>query len=192
MNHLIIFAHPERNSFNGALLDRYAASLGKAGHNVEIRDLYQMNFQPALSWEEYQASFHGSYAEDVKTEHEYIRAADVLTFIYPVWWAGLPALGKGYLDRVFTYGFAYELDGENPIPLLNGKKAAAIFTTGTPAHIYKETGMLESMKQTINEGLFQFCGLEGAGHLYFGNAVLADDKEHEKMLKEAAALAHRF
>ncbi|HEU5138636.1 MAG TPA: NAD(P)H-dependent oxidoreductase [Bacillales bacterium] len=192
MNHFILFAHPKADSFNGAILDTYREALKGQGHNVEVRDLYRLGFDPILSWEEYQEQFQGAYADDVKGEQAYIEWADAVTLIYPVWWAGLPALGKGYLDRVFTYGFGYELDGEKPIPLLNGKKAATIFTSGTPEKIYEGTGMADSLKQMLEDGLFDFCGLETVGHLYFGNAVLATAKEHERMLEEVRMLATRF
>jgi NAD(P)H dehydrogenase (quinone) len=192
VNHLIVFAHPNRDSFNGAILEQYESALREEGHSVKVRNLYQLDFQPALSGEEYQASFHGEYEEDVKTEQGFIHWADVLTFIYPVWWAGLPALAKGYMDRVFSFGFAYKLDGEMPIPLLSGKKAAIIFTSGTPEKLYRENGMLNSMKQTVEEGLFDFCGLQVAGHLYFGNVVMASERKHEEMLEIVAAFARRF
>ncbi|HEX7064931.1 MAG TPA: NAD(P)H-dependent oxidoreductase [Bacillales bacterium] len=192
MNHCIIFAHPKTDSFNGAILDTYREALKGQGHSVEVRDLYRLGFNPVLSWEEYRKQFQGDYADDVKAEHAYIQWADAITLVYPVWWAGLPALGKGYLDRVITFGFAYELEGEKPIPLLNGKKAATIFTSGTPENIYRGTGMANSLKQTIEEGLFDFCGMETVDHLYFGNAVLAEGTERKRMFAEVRELAERF
>lgn len=191
-NHCIIFAHPKTDSFNGAILNTYKAALEERGHQVRVRDLYRLGFAPVLSWDEYRAQFQGQYADDVKVEQDYIKWADALTVIFPVWWAGLPAMGKGYLDRVITYGFAYELDGEEPIPLLTGKKAATIFTSGTPEDIYRRTGMANSLKQTVEEGLFDFCGLETVDHLYFGNAVLAGSEERGRMFAKARELAERF
>ncbi|HET7657709.1 MAG TPA: NAD(P)H-dependent oxidoreductase [Bacillales bacterium] len=192
MKHCIIFAHPKLNSFNGAILHNYRQALEEYGHDVEVRDVYRLNWDPVLTWEEYQAQFNGKYATDVLVEQAFIREAEAVTFIYPVWWAGLPARAKGYLDRVFAYGFAYELDGEDPIPLLKGKKAATIFTSGTPEEIYRTSGMSESLKKTMEEGVFDFCGFETIGHLYFGNAVLSSDQERERMLFEVSKFAGGF
>ncbi|HET7578366.1 MAG TPA: NAD(P)H-dependent oxidoreductase [Bacillales bacterium] len=192
MNHCLIFSHPKTDSFNGAILHTYKKALEERGHEVEVRDLYRLDFQPVLSWKEYEAQLERNYATDVEKEQDFIRWADVLTFIYPVWWAGLPARAKGYLDRVFAYGFAYELNGEEPIQLLKGKKAATIFTSGTPETLYRKSGMADGLKQTLEEGLFDFCGLETAGHLYFGNVVLASNVEHERMLGEVRGLAGKF
>lgn len=192
MNHCIVFAHPKTDSFNGAILQTFTSTLESQGHQVIVRHLYDLAFDPVLTWPEYQAQLDGIYASDVAEEQAHIRDADALTFIYPVWWAGLPARSKGYLDRVFAYGFAYELNGEEPVPLLKGKKAATIFTSGTPEGIYRRTGMADSLKQTLKEGLFDFCGLETVDQLYFGNAVIADKVEHDRMLEETRALAMKF
>lgn len=192
MNHCIVFCHPNADSFNGAILHTYKNALQALGHEVTVRHLYRLGFDPVLTWKEYQAQLGGHLAMDVEIEQASIREADALTLIYPVWWAGLPALAKGYLDRVFSYGFAYELNGEEPIPLLKGKKAATIFTSGTPEAVYRRSGMADCLKQTVEEGLFDFCGMETIGHLYFGNVVLEDNKEHERMLSEVRGLALKF
>ncbi|MEJ1715164.1 NAD(P)H-dependent oxidoreductase, partial [Escherichia coli] len=78
--------------------------LQKKGHEVEVRDLYEMQFQPTLG----RSEMIGGIGEDVVVEQEYLKWADVITFIYPIWWTGLPAIMKGYIDRVFSYGFAYK------------------------------------------------------------------------------------
>ncbi|MBU8904983.1 NAD(P)H-dependent oxidoreductase [Desertibacillus haloalkaliphilus] len=191
-NHLIIYMHPTRDSFNGALLRTYESALVKLGEHVVVRRLYELNFDPLLTQTEYEESFHGMYRQDVKAEHEYIEAADVITLVFPVWWAGLPALGKGYIDRVFSYRFAYELDGECPIPKLTGKKVATICTSGTPKEEYQQTGMLKSIYQTLGDGIFSFCGLEVIDHLHFGNVVLASRTEYEQMFAAADAFAKKI
>ncbi|WP_161974962.1 NAD(P)H-dependent oxidoreductase [Bacillus timonensis] len=192
MNHLIVFTHPDKNSFNGALLERYGSELQKKGHNVKIRDLYRLNFYPALSREEYLESFNGKYKEDVKIEHSFIDWSDIITFINPIWWAGIPALTKGYMDRIFSYGFAYTLDKGTPVPLLGEKKAITIFTGGQPENLYRENGMLKSMRQIIEEGLFEFCGLQNAGSLYFGNIIMASNEERKEMLDGLGVFANQF
>lgn len=192
MKHCLVFAHPSINSFNGAILHTYRTVLEEQGHEVKIRNVNKMEWNPILSWKEYEDQFDGLYAEDVLREHALIKKSDALTLIYPVWWAGLPARAKGYLDRVFAYGFGYKLNAEDPIPLLKGKKAATIFTSGSPEKLYRESGMEESLKQMIKEGLFDFCGFQTVGQLYFGNVILASDEERENMLKKVRELALKF
>lgn len=192
MKHCLVFAHPREDSFNGAILHNYRQTLEKNGHEVKVRDVNHMNWNPILSWKEYQDQLRGKYTDDVLREQAFIQDSEVITLIYPVWWAGLPARAKGYLDRVFAYGFAYRLDGEEPIPLLKGKKAATIFTSGSPETIYRTSGMAKSLKQTIREGLFDFCGFETIDQLYFGNVVLASKMVHERMLNQVRDLALKF
>ncbi|MGO4888518.1 NAD(P)H-dependent oxidoreductase [Anaerobacillus sp. MEB173] len=191
MNHLIIYMHPTDQSFNGAILQRYVQTLKGQGHHVEIRNLYKMNFQPLLSKKEYDGFFEGKYSDDIQREHDYIRWSDVITFIYPLWWTGFPAIGKGYIDRVFSFGFAYRLKDESPIPLLNNKKAVTICTMGTPSSAAAETGILTSMNHSMDEGIFHFCGITVIEHLYFGNAVLATNEEHEQMLEAVQQVAKK-
>lgn len=105
MKHLVVYAHPVAGSVNHQLLNSVLESL--KGHEVEVRDLNQLAFNPVLSSEDLAGQRRGEVATDVKTEQDFIREADVITFIYPIWWAGLPAILKGYVDRVFSYGFAY-------------------------------------------------------------------------------------
>lgn len=97
MNHLIIYAHPRKESFNHAILETAVEGLQQKGYNVIVRDLYAMEFQPVISSSE----ILGGIGEDVVQEQEYLKWADVITFIYPIWWTGLPAIMKGTLSVYF-------------------------------------------------------------------------------------------
>lgn len=126
MNHLIVYAHPSAKSFNRAILEATVRGSKEKGHEVLVRDLYEMDFRPAASMSE----ILGGIGEDVAREQEYLRWAEVVTFIYPIWWTGLPAMMKGYVDRVFSYGFAYKYENGVQIGLLKGKRAIIINTQG--------------------------------------------------------------
>jgi NAD(P)H dehydrogenase (quinone) len=110
MNHLIVYAHPHPESLNHAILNTTISTLKNNGHDVFVRDLYELNFQPVLQPEDTAAMKEGHTPKDIKTEQEFINDADVITFIYPIWWTGLPAILKGYVDRVFAYGYAYAVE----------------------------------------------------------------------------------
>ena len=107
MNHLIIFAHPNsQKSFGRAIVDRVVKASQQLGVKTHLRDLYTMEFNPIISFEELQSANKGIIPAEIQQEHEFIRQADLITMVYPLWWMGFPAMLKGYLDRVLTHGFA--------------------------------------------------------------------------------------
>jgi len=110
MRHLVIYAHPNQDSLNSQLKEALVQQLEEQGHDIIIRDLYRMNFNPILSSNDIIGQMSGESAGDITREQEFITWAETITFIHPIWWTGLPAILKGYIDRVFTYGFAYRYD----------------------------------------------------------------------------------
>ncbi|OKP94283.1 NAD(P)H-dependent oxidoreductase [Paenibacillus sp. P46E] len=169
MKHLVVYAHPSAESFNHAILETTVQALKKKGHEVVVRDLYALNFQPVLKPEDTEAMRNGNTPVDILTEQKFITEADVVTFIYPIWWTGLPAILKGYVDRVFSYGFAYAYGATGIDKLLTGKKGLIINTHGTPKEIYDSIGMTAGLKITSDTGIFDFTGIEMVEHLLFGS-----------------------
>ncbi|MCM3791392.1 NAD(P)H-dependent oxidoreductase [Domibacillus indicus] len=184
MKHLIVYAHPHKESLNHAILKTTVEALKKNGHEVAVRDLYALDFQPVLKPEDTEAMKAGRTPQDIKTEQEFIAEADAITFIYPIWWTGLPAILKGYVDRVFSYGFAYAAGEQGIVKMLTGKKGFIINTHGTPSEVYDEMGMTAGMKVTSDTGIFEFTGIEPAGHLFFGSIGYLSADMYEGMLKE--------
>lgn len=184
MKHLILYAHPNPKSFNAAILETTVKSLESKGHQVTVRDLYKMNFDAVLKGTDFEAFKAGKKPDDIEQEQGYIAGADVITLIYPIWWTGIPAILKGYIDRVFSYGFAYKYNDEGlPVGLLAGKKGFIINTQGTPAEYYDSTGMTDAMKKTSDTGIFGFCGMESVGHVFFGAVPSVDDATRQGMLE---------
>ena len=134
MNVLVVYAHPNPESFNHAILGAFTEGLDEAGHTYEVLDLYDMKFDPCLSVEDFVKLRAGSNSKDVLAHQEKITKADALAFIHPNWWTGMPALLKGWIDRVFSLGYAYIMEEGTgrPIGLLKHKKAV-IFTTAGAA-----------------------------------------------------------
>lgn len=182
MKHLIIYAHPNPSSFNHAILEK---AVEASPNNVIVRDLYQLNFQPNLSWQEFRQSISQQYAEDVAKEHQYWREADVITLIYPLWWMGFPAILKGYLDRVLSYDFAYRNGEIESIGLLTDKKMQQFVTLGNPIEKYERKGFLTAFEHTLGKGLFEFCGISDVKMHYFGNIGLKET-DYETILQEVA------
>ncbi len=192
MNHLIIYSHPNPASFNHAIYETVLNVLKQKGQSVRIRDLYALHFDPVLRATDFEAAQQGKVSRDVEIEQDHVRWAQVLTFIYPIWWGGMPAITRGYIDRVFFKGFAYDYDANGAVALLPGKKVYIINTLGAPLSAYEASGMFKSMEQTIDKETFQFCGMEVIGHKYFGSVATVTDEERKKMLEEVATLTAAF
>lgn len=184
MNHLIIFAHPNQKSFCKGILDTVVQTSEDAGAAVRVRDLYQINFNPVLKPEDFLAFQSGNTPMDIKEEQEQITWADVITFVFPVWWASVPAILKGYIDKVFSYGFAYEYVDGAPNGLLKGKKVVIYSTTGTSNEMYAASGMHKSMEQTIGQGIFNFSGIKEVDHTFFGAVPYVTDEIRKDYLAD--------
>ena len=192
MKHLIIYAHPNPKSFNHAILETLQEVYKAKGHSLTVRDLYAEGFNPVLAPSDFEAMGKGSLPQDILREQRYVKDADFITFVYPIWWAGFPAVLKGYFDRVFLKGFAYDFDAKGIVGLLKGKKAAIINTTGTPEPVYNGSGMLKSLNQTSEQGIFGFCGVEVVAHRYFGAVPSVTPEQRKDMLAQIRALAEKF
>lgn len=184
MKHLIVYAHPNPESLNHAILETSVRTLKQNGHEVVVRDLYALDFQPILKPADIAAMRAGQTPPDIKAEQEFITQADVLCFIYPIWWAGIPAILKGYIDRVFSYGFAYGTGEAGIIKMLTGKKGLIINTHGTPKDIYDQMGMTAGLTITSDTGIFDFVGIEPVGHLFFGGIGYLEESAYQGMLQE--------
>lgn len=179
MRHLIIYAHPNENSLNHNLLNTVIETLQSHNEEIIVRDLYKIGFDPVFSLEDMQGQFQGKLSDDVKTEQEHISWAEQITFIYPIWWTGLPAIMKGYIDRVFSYGFAYRYDQGIQKGLLKGKKTVIINTHGKSHEEYEKTGMDKALTLTSDNGIFIYSGLEIIRHLFFDKADKASPENLE-------------
>lgn len=187
MNVLIVYAHPDPRSLNAALRDVAIQALRTEGHRVDVSDLYAMGWKaqidrddfPALGPEErlrVAAASGAAFAaaaltEDVRAEQEKLLRADAVILQFPLWWYAMPAILKGWVDRVYAYGFAYgvgehsdrrwgERFGEGT---LAGKRAMLIVTTGGWAEHYSDRGIngpIDDLLFPINHGILHYPGFE--------------------------------
>lgn len=180
INHLIVYCNPNPKSLSSAYRDALVELTEMSANPVNVRDLYNIGFSPVLEMRDFDAVKHGQIPAEVKVEQDYVMWANLITFVYPVWWAGMPALMKGYIDRVFTKGFAYTMDDEGHLKgLLGDKKVVILNNMGFPYAYYEKMGMLDSMKQATDEGIFKFCGMEVVEHRFFGHLDAASKAERE-------------
>lgn len=157
MNVLIIHAHPNPNSFNAALRDVAVRTLSRSGHSILLSDLYTMRFNPVLSARELQGDL-----SEIQPEIDKVRRADLLLFQFPDWWYGMPAIMKGWIDRVFAFGFAYDDEHSFENGLLRGKKAMLSLTVGAREDYFQQAPQRDLMRvlEPIHYGILAYCGLE--------------------------------
>lgn len=176
MNHLIIYAHPNSQSFNHAILQRAVQASHQLGTETVVRDLYGLNFNPVLSWEEVKAAMQGITPSEIQYEQRLIAQAKLITLVYPLWWMGFPAILKGYLDRVLTHGFAYKTDETGSSGLIHGKKMQQFITIGNNVQEYQRLGFEQSLNHCLINGLFNYCGITDIRHQFFGDIHLLDEQ----------------
>lgn len=191
MKILVIYSNHHTHNFNFRLLERLKKKALQTGDELVVRDLYQMNFDPVLRTRDFEMISSGNTPEDIQKEQDFIKWADVLLFIYPVWWGGMPAILKGYIDKVFSWGFAYGSNGKGPYPLLNDKKAVMMNSLGQSKSDY-ENGMFQSMDIINTQGIFGFCGIEIISQLYFTSIHGVTEAEIEKYFEEAEAIFEKL
>ena len=133
---VLVFGHPSQDSLSAAIRDRAAASLRAAGHHVDVLDLGAIGFTPAMTPAE-RAAYHTAtpVIDPVVAAHaELVKRADALLFVYPTWWSGLPAILKGWLDRLMVPTVAFSFDADNRLVpgLRNVRLIGGISTYGSP------------------------------------------------------------
>lgn len=177
MNAFIVHAHHEPRSFNGAMTRAAVETLGGLGHGVVVSDLYAMGFDPVSDRrnfttvknaeylkqqdEERHASEAGGFAPDIAAEQEKLFACDLLILQFPLWWFSVPAILKGWFDRVLAAGKVYGGGKWYSDGAFRGKRAMLSLTMGAPAHMMREDGIngdLEAILFPLNHGVLYFCG----------------------------------
>jgi len=155
---LIVLGHPNKDTFCGSLAESYKK--GAIQSSAEVKEIFisDLKFDPIL---------HKGYKEiqelepDLVQSQELIKWAEHLVFVYPTWWATMPALLKGFFDRVFLPGFAFKYRENSPYwdKYLTGKSARVITTMDAPAWynflVYGNAG-----QKAIKRGTLQFCGIK--------------------------------
>ncbi len=182
MKHLIIYSHPNPKSFNHAIMETVKNVYENRGDEVVVRDLYAMDFNPQLSGDDFMALLQKTQRIDVKTEQEYVAWADMLTFIYPTWWHNLPAILKGWVDRIFTLGFSYYYDANGLQGMLTDKKAIIITTCGNPYEFIETNGYFDLYKKLVDEGTIGAMGIDIRKHFYFTGIPRTSEEERKSML----------
>ena len=168
MKHLVVLAHPRAASFTRQVADTYIDAVSARGHEVMLRDLYALRFNPVADEDEGRTRPQGEPAADVRAEMDHLLAADVVTFVSPVWWIAPPAILKGWLDRVLRGGFAYGYGPHGPRGALQGKRSLVFTSSGSTEREFLDSRKLEAIRVMWGVGTVEFCGMTLLEHLHFG------------------------
>jgi NAD(P)H dehydrogenase (quinone) len=179
MNVLIVYAHPEPTSFSAAMKDAAVAALTAAGHRIEVSDLYGERFNPVAGRHDFIAAadatrFHyqseqlhasrtNGFAADLLREQERLMRADLLVFVFPLWWGGVPAIVKGWFDRVCAYGVAYADGKRFADGYFVGRRALLGVTTGGTLERFSDGGSygpIADVLYPVRRCMLEYLGLE--------------------------------
>jgi NAD(P)H dehydrogenase (quinone) len=193
LKHAVIFAHPRAGSFTGSVAQAYAQAASTLGHSVLMRDLYRMNFDPRLTEAELPFTEEFRPGADVRAERERLAEVQVFALVYPFWLNSPPAMLKGYLERVFGFGFAYGKAGRSE-PLLQGRCLITFSSSGAPLHWVRETGAFAAEGRLFDSYFADLCGLNFLEHVHFGGIVpmIREDAVADRLAQVAAVVKKHF
>jgi len=204
MKVLIVYAHHEPKSFNGAMKELAISTLKEQRHEVKVSDLYAMKFKAIADKDDFVTLSKPDYlqyvlelknavekdlfVEDIKQEQEKLRWADFIIFQYPLWWFSVPAILKGWFDRVLATGFAWDFGRMYDKGLLAGKKAMISVTTGGPENIYSPNAPhgwdINQVLYPVNHGVLYFCGIQPIAPFVAYAVFQAGDEKRKQYLEE--------
>ncbi len=186
MRILVILGHPRAGSFNHAIAETAAVALEDGGHEVIFHDLCREGFDPALPGRE--IPMEGAVDPLIQSHCEELSRAEGIVIVHPNWWGQPPAVVKGWVDRVFRPGVAYEFEEDDsgegvPIGLLRARAAVVFNTSNTPEEREQEVfgDPLETLWKTC---IFDLCGVKEFHRRNFGVIVTSTDEQRKQWLED--------
>ncbi|MDE1367706.1 NAD(P)H-dependent oxidoreductase [Bacillus licheniformis] len=177
MQTAVIYAHPNPNSFNGAILNQVIKALEDGKHFYDVIDLYRDRFDPVLLFDEKKRRSDMKRDPETAEYRRIVKNADHLIFIYPLWWGGMPAIMTGFIDRVFAAGEAYTYQGKLPKGLLKARTASVYYTADAPSW-YLRFWRRDADWVTVKDVMLKFCGVRRVKRLLF--AGVKDSSEEKR------------
>ncbi len=182
MHFHIIIDHPWKDSFNFAILNSVVWVIKENQQSYDVLDLNREKFNPVMSTEELAVYKKGiSFDPLVKKYQERLAKADYLFFIFPIWWNVMPAMLKGWMDKVLLPGFAFT-NGQVPKPLLSNIRGATVITSTANPDKYHREEFNNTIKNVLCNGALKFIGVQDTTWLNFGETGVVSKKEHENWI----------
>ncbi|MEH6538254.1 MAG: NAD(P)H-dependent oxidoreductase [Psychroserpens sp.] len=187
---LIINGHPDKQSYNYALSEAYKNGASKTSAIIDTINISDLDFNPNLSFGYRQRT---ELEPDLKEAIDKIKKAEHIVWVFPLWWAGLPALMKGFIDRTFLPGITFEfIEGKAaPIGLLKGKTSRIIITTDTPKW-YDYIVMKRPILKQFKKGTLEYCGIGPVKVTYISPIISSTLDARKKWLKKVIKLGEKL
>lgn len=157
LRYLVIFAHPRPDSFAAALRHVVVDTLAAAGHQVDLLDLYASGFDPVLSAEAHAAYYSERNRAGVEEHVARLERAQAVVLIYPTWWFGYPAILKGYFDRVWLPGVAFDIGRFAPRGRLHNITKLVVITSYGSPRWYIRWFLRDPMRKIVKHGVAALC-----------------------------------
>lgn len=206
VKYFFVFAHPEpEHSFQRALLDAGVSALQDAGHEVVVSNLYEMGFNPVASANDFQerrfpdrlqydreqkhSVQNDALASDIKEELEKVLWCDALIAQFPLYWFSMPAIMKGWFDRVFVNSVIYGAGKRYETGGLAGRKALVCTSTGAYAPMFAPNGLLGDLEAAlwhIHNGIFHYTGMSVAPPFVAWSPVHSDQETCDRYMADYA------
>jgi NAD(P)H dehydrogenase (quinone) len=203
MKIFIVHAHPEPQSFCSAMKDAAVETFKNLGHEVQVSDLYQMKWNPVASGDDFEFRSQPDYlvyaleqresyksgqlSSDIQAEIEKLKWCDLLIFNFPIYWFSVPAIMKGWIDRVFVSGLCYGGKRFYDQGGLKGKKGLLAFTLGGREHMFGEDkihGEMQTMLRPLLRGSMAYVGLKVLPPFIGWHVPYISDEDRQSLLKE--------
>ncbi|MBJ3775309.1 NAD(P)H-dependent oxidoreductase [Acuticoccus mangrovi] len=200
MHLMTVFAHPYTDKYPAAVLTRFVEPFRTASYSVDILDLHAEHFDPRFTTDDHAHFWGGPVPADIAEMHRRIERADKLAFVFPVYWWGMPAIMKGWIERVFTPGWAYQYGkgvedrGKAPLSsLLGNVPTVLIGIGGSTQATYDKYGYADAMRTQIDVGTFAYCGITDVeSHLIFNVEGEHNAPNRRQGLTMVEGIAHTF
>ncbi len=192
MRVLIVYAHPNPDSFNHAMLEACQRGLLSSGHEVRVKDLHAENFDPVLQSTDLASLRKGVIPAKIAHEQAALLWAEGLVFIYPLWWFDRPAILKGWFDHVLTNGTAFEYSQEGVKGLLPCQRALVLITAGGDEEYFRKTDAEHLIYRPVTDGTLAFCGIQNIHHQIFYSVPSISHAERVAILQQVESMGENF
>ena len=184
MHVLTVLDHPDPKSFSAAVARQFNAGAAKAGHTTQLADLNAEGFDPRWSMADIEADRTGQPPADVLAEQARIARADAICFVFPLFWWGMPATMKGWVDRVWSWGWAYDQLEDPELSLQRPRTGVFLIPAGARSDEMAQMGYTEALETAWIKGTFGYFGFTQRA-LILLNGSKGSDARRTALLEKA-------
>ena len=184
MHVLTVLDHPDPQSFTAAIATEFKRGAAAAGHSVELADLNAEKFNPMWSKADMEADGPDTTPEDVRREQARIERADAICLVFPLFWWGMPSMMKGWMDRVFSWGWAYDQLDDPEISLLRPRTGVLLVPAGARSDDMETKGYTAALNTQWMTGTFGYFGLSPR-RVHLLNGSKGSDSRRQNLLARA-------